>query len=397
MPAKKSRTQVPSKPKAKKAKPKTKGRKPNYKKFPKKIKLYSGELITNPDAGCGPDMFLMNGVCKRKYNDDVLKILCPKVRLAKGSLNPKKMTKLMKEVGLEGTAFTKDEIRELDEHCAKMYESNMDEFQSLDARGVVVYGALKDLFMGQPMLLGKQVFDQLFGVIGYKTSKIAPGYVEVKKRIKSATGAVRKIVKQIPFGSIATSLSRFAKATGSAAYAASTFMSAQGFRAAQWVINSPPAQRLFMHLAKLVKHAICTGIGVLKDRKDMTWKDWTVEKFTVYKTDIFQALQSVAPQIGNAISGALVVGTSGMASFAAPAIGTAVTSLSCLLLTKVAKAGRLQDFFDTFLTGCGQFDYELSTSALKQRILDAGIGTYGPMLLTFFKSIDLTQIQALLM
>ena len=391
-----------NRPKARKTKTATKKtsartskKSPNYKKYPKNIKLYSGDTIPNPDAGCGPDMFLLNGKCKRKFDEEVLKILCPKVRLSKGSLNPSRMDKIMDEVGLQGTPFTEAEVRRLDAHCARLHEEVVDDMQSLGAQEAFIFGALKDLFTRMPMLMGKQVFDQLFGVIGYKTSKIAPGYVEIKKKVKNAAGAVSSVVKQIPFGAIGAGLSRFAKAAGSAAYSAGKYMAAQGFRAAKWVINSPQAQRMLMHLSKIIKHAICTAMGTLKDRKDMTWTDLTKEKFTTYKTDLFQLLESQAPAMGTAISGALVAATGGVGILAAPAVGLAVSGISSLVLSQAGKAGRLDDFLKTFVLNCSQFEYALTKDALIQRVLDMGIGTYGPTLMKLFGSIDLTQMSQL--
>tara|TARA_B110000027_G_scaffold103831_1_gene110049 strand:- start:2056 stop:3330 length:1275 start_codon:yes stop_codon:yes gene_type:complete len=368
----------------------------NYKKHPKKIKLYSGQTIPNPDAGCGPDMFLMSGKCRRKFDEEVLKILCPRVRLAKGSLNPARMDKIMDDAGLKGTPFTDAEIRKLDEHCAKMHEELVDDMQSLGAQEAYIFGAIKDLFTRMPMLMGKQVFDQLFGVIGYKTSRIAPGYVEVKKRVKSATGRLSSVVKQIPFGAIGAGLSRVAKAAGSAAYAAGNFMAEQGFRAAKWVINNPTAQRLFMHLSKLVKHAICTAMGQLKERNNMTWKELAGEKFSVYKTDLFQLVGAQAPAIGAAVTGALVAATGGVGAIATPAVGMALTGISTMVLQTVSTAGRLEDFISTLTSGCSQFEYALDKQAFKLRIMDMGIGTYGPMLFRLLEGIDLSQLNRLL-
>ena len=172
-------------------------------------------------------------------------------------------------------------------------------------------------------------------------------------------------------------------------------MAEQGFRAAKWVINSPQAQRMLMHLSKIIKHAICTAMGQLKDRNDMTWKDFASEKFTTYKTDLFQALESQAPAMGTAISGALVTATGGVGILAAPAVGLAVSGLSSMVLKQTAKAGRLRDFMDTFALNCSQFEYALTKDALKQRVLDMGIGTYGPTLRNLFKSVDLTQLSQL--
>ena len=375
----------------KKATPKTsQGKKPDYKKHPKIIKLpVSGLTLENPDAGCGPDEFLMqDGTCKRKFSKEVLGLLCPKVSVKKGQLNPAKMAELMKEQGLKGTPFTDEELTKLQEVCDSMHEQVMDETQSMDGKDMVVYELLKAQFAAMPMLFGKKLFDNFFGAIGYKTTSVSPTFVEIKKRVKQGAD----IVKQIPFGAIASSVFQRVKSGVSTvakkSWEVGSFLAKQGFKAAQWVINSPQAQRFLMHMAKLVKHGICTAMGQLKDREGMTWTAWGKEKWTQHKTDVFQMMQAAAPSIGMAMGAAIP----GLGLLAGPAI----SALGTMVIGKAAQTGRFKDVIDTFATGCTQFEYGLDESAMKQYFLSAGIGTFGPQLAKFLSSIDANVINSIL-
>lgn len=380
--------------------------KPNFKKHPKKITLpVSGKKLKNPDAGCGPDMFRFpDGQCRRKFDAEVLQLLCPQISLKKGALNPRKLKTIMKKLDLKGDPFTATEIELLDLHCKRLNEQVKDEAQSMDARDIYIYELLKDVFATMPFLFGKKMFDEFFGVIGYKATKIRPGFVEIKKKVESASGKVVKIVKQIPFGAISERLKSYAGSAMSKAFSASKYMAAGGFVAYGWVINSPMAQRFMMHLVKILKLSICTAFGQLEDRNNMDWKEWAKEKAIMHKTDISQLLEKNAGIIGKAMSSALVSGvTTVAATVGATAsggttlvVGIVVSKLSTLVIEKAAQYGKLDDFYETFGKGCSQFKYGLKTNALTQHILGAGIGTYGPKLLSFCQSLDPQKLQALI-
>ena len=365
-------------------------KKPDYKKFPEKIKLpLSGITLDNPDAGCGPDEFLMkDGQCRRKFSKEVLNLLCPEISVKKGQLNPKKMKELMEKQGLKGKPFTDDELDKLQKQCDAMHEQVLDEAQSMDSKDIVVFELLKAQFAAMPMLFGKQLFDKFFGAIGYKTTEVNPTFVEIKKRTKDAAGKVLNVVKQIPFGAIASSLLQGAKTVAKKSFEVGTYLAQKGFKAAQWVINTPQAQRFLMHMSKLVKHGICTAMGKLEAREGMSWKDWANEKWTQHKTDFYQMMQSAAPAIGTAM-GAVIPGAGLIAGPVVAAMGTMVIGMA-------AKSGRLKDVLDTFGTGCEQFKYNLDSNAIKQYFLTAGIGTYGPTILKFFESIDQNTINSIL-
>lgn len=371
------------KKKNKKPKP---GKKPDYQRFPKQIKLMDGTMIENPDAGCGPDMFLMkDGTCKRKFDADVLDMLCPKIYVNKGILNPKKMQVIMDEMGLKGMPLTEQEIDLLQNNCDRMREQALDEAQSMDARDILIFEILKEQFAKMPALFGKKLFDEFFGAIGYRTSKIAAGYVEIKKKV--ADSRVGRAVRQIPFAAIAGGLLGGAKKTGKLLWKGSKFLAKKGFRAAQWVYNNSAAQRFLMHLAKLVKHGICTAMGQVKDRKDMSWKDWGNEKWVVHKTDVMQMMQRGAPMIGSGL--AMSLGPAGIVG--APVIA----SLGTFAIGKLAMSGRMQDVVDTFGKGCQQFEFELTRETVGQYFMGSAIGTYAPHIITFFETFAGDIIEAL--
>lgn len=372
--------------KATKATKTKKGKKPDYKRFPNQIQLLGGQKIENPDAGCGPDMFLMkDGSCKRKYDKEVLDLVCPKIYVNKGILNPAKMKEIMDEMGLKGMPLTQEEIDLLQANCDRMREQVMDEAQSMDARDILVYEILKEQFAKMPALFGKKLFDDFFGAIGYRTSKISAGYVEIKKKV--ADSRVGRAVRQIPFAAIAGGLLGAAKKGGKLLWSGTQMLAKQGFKAAQWVYNSPMAQRFIMHLAKLVKHGICTAMGQLKSREGMSWRGWAKEKWTVHKTDVMQMMQNAAPMIGTGL---------GMALGPAGIIGAPVISaMGTFVIGKAAQYGRYKDIVDTFGTGCQQFEYELDRKAVGQYFIGSGIGTFAPTLVTFFQTFGGDAIEAL--
>lgn len=369
--------------------PKKKGGKkklPNYKRFPKEIKLLDGTKLENPDAGCGPDMFMMkDGSCKRKYDKEVLDLVCPKIYINKGILNPTKMKGIMDDMGLKGMPLTQDEIDLLQANCDRMREQAMDEAQSMDARDILVYEILKEQFAKMPALFGKKLFDDFFGAIGYRTSKIAAGYVEIKKKV--ADSRVGRAVRQIPFAAIAGGLLGAAKKGGKLLWSGSQMLAKQGFKAAQWVYNSPMAQRFIMHLAKLVKHGICTAMGQLKSREGMSWRGWAKEKWTVHKTDVMQMMQSAAPMIGQGLGMAL--GPAGIVG------GPMISAMGTFVIGKAAQYGRYKDIVDTFGTGCQQFEYEIDRKTVGQYFIGSGIGTFAPTLVTFFGTVGGDAIEAL--
>lgn len=374
-------------PKTKKpAEKKKKKKTPDYQRFPKEVKLLDGTKLENPDAGCGPDMFLMkDGTCKRKFDKEVLDLLCPKIYVNKGILNPERMKDIMDEMGLKGMPLTEEEIDLLQTNCNRMREQALDEAQSMDARDILIFEILKEQFAKMPALFGKKLFDDFFGAIGYRTSKIAAGYVEIKKKV--ADSRVGRAVRQIPFAAIAGGLLGAAKKGGKMLWSGSKFLAKNGFRAAQWVYNSPMAQRFLMHLAKLVKHGICTAMGQLKAREGMSWKGWAKEKWVVHKTDFMQMMQQGAPMIGTGL---------GMALGPAGIIGAPViASLGTFAIGKLAMAGRMQDVVDTFGKGCEQFEYELDRKTVGQYFLGSGIGTFAPTLVTFFQAFGGDAIEAL--
>lgn len=349
----------------------------DYVKYPKKITLMDGRKIDNPDAGCGPDMFLVKGVCKRKYSAEVLDIICPKIALNKGILNPSKMQKIMDDTDLKGNAFTDEEIKLLQKHCDRRREEVMDEAQSMDARDIMIYQIIMDLFSKMPSLLGKKVFNDLFGAIGYRVNKISAGFVEIKKKASSSRAG--QLIRQIPFSAISQNLISAAKYAGNKLVDGASFLATNGVRAAAWVINNPAARRFGMHLATLIKHSLCTAMGKLKDRKDMTWKSWAKEKWTVHKTDVFQMIQSAAPQISFGLATAL--GPAGIVA------GPAMVALSTYVISSAAKGGQYKAFLDLFIKPCAeQFEYDIDRQALKEYFVGSGIGTFAPQLVAFFQN-----------
>jgi hypothetical protein len=359
---------------------------PNYKRFPKEIKLLDGTKLKNPDAGCGPDMFMMkDGSCKRKYDKEVLDLICPKVYLNKGILNPTKMKGIMDEMGLKGMPLTQDEIDLLQANCDRMHEQVLDEAQSMDARDILVYEILKEQFAKMPALFGKKLFDDFFGAIGYRTSKIAAGYVEIKKKV--ADSRVGRAVRQIPFAAISDGLLESAKKTGKKLWEGAQSLASKGFKAAKFVAMNGFAQRFLMHLATLVKHGICTAMGQLKSREGMGWKGWAKEQWTHHKTDVMQMMQSAAPMIGQGLGMAL--GPAGIVG--APMI----SAMGTFVIGKAAQYGRYKHFLDTFGKGCSQFEYELNRKAVGQYFLQSGIGTYAPTLVNFFGTVGGDVIEAL--
>lgn len=354
-----------------------KGSKIDYVKYPKNIKLMDGRTLVNPDAGCGPDMFLVKGVCQRKYSAEVLDIICPKIALSKGILNPSKMQKIMDETNLKGNAFTDKEIKLLQEHCDRRREEVMDEAQSMDARDIMIYQIIMDLFSKMPSLLGKKVFNDLFGAIGYRVNKISAGFVEIKKKASSSRAG--QLIRQIPFSAISQKLMSTAKYAGAKLVNGASFLASNGVRAAAWVINNPAARRFGMHLATLVKHSLCTAMGKLKDRKDMNWKSWAKEKWTVHKTDVFQLVQHAAPQISMGLVAALGPG--------AIVAGPAMAAISTYVISSAAKGGQYKAFLDLFIKPCAeQFEYDVNRQALKEYFVGSGIGTFAPQLVAFFQN-----------
>jgi len=345
--------------------------KPNYKRWPKKM-LVNGKKKRNPDAGCGPDMELYKGCCTRKFNEQELGTVCfprqypKKSRILRDTLTPL-------------------ELKKLDAECARMHEQVMDEAQSMDAKDIIVYEALRELFLTAPAMFLKGILDKYFKPIGHIVSKVSPTFVDIRKRGSDLT-------RRIPFGSFASRVSGLAKQAASKAKAFATYAVPAGFSVAKWLYNSPQAQRFVMHMAKLVKHGLCTVFYSLKDRKDMGVFDMGKEAFSHWKFSIMDAVEQNSGMIANGIGGAigLVGGPAGM--LAGVAVKASFVAFSKWTIESMAKTGKLQDFVETFTTGCNQFEYGLNEKSVTAYFLTAGIGSYGETLIKFFKAIDIPKM-----
>lgn len=335
---------------------------PDYDRYPREV-LIKGKSQRNHAAGCGPDRVLVDGMCERNFTRRDLEIICPKIR-------PRSSVTLQSH-------FSTVELQMLTDECGRLHEQLMDEAQSMEAQTIPIYEALKAMFKAAPGLLVTKVFTDFFSPIKHYARSVSSTHVSISKRGSS-------IIKKIPFAALAGKL-------GSAASSTIKFLGATGATAAAWVYNSPQAQRFIMHLAKMVKHSMCTVFGRLKDRGEMGWKDWGKEKYVYAKTDIFQLLSANSGMISGGITAALGVagGPLGLG------VSSGVTLMSQYVIKNLANSGRLQDFMQTFVTGCKQFEYGMSQDNVSQYFLQAGIGTYAPYLIKFFKTFDPQTIMSL--
>lgn len=358
--------------------------KPNYQQWPKKM-VVKGKKKRNPDAGCGPDMELYKGCCTRKFNEEDLGKMCAPRHYPKKS-------QILRD------ALTPLELEKLDAECARMHEQVMDEAQSMDAKDIIVYEALRELFLTAPAMFLKGILDKYFKPIGHIVSKVSPTFVDIRKRGSDIT-------RRIPFGSFASRVSGLAKQAASKAKAFATYAVPAGFSVAKWLYNSPQAQRFVMHLAKLMKHGLCTVFAGLKDRKDMGWGGMAKEGFTHMKYSIMDAVEAnsgiIATGIGTALGGVAGTLATPFSGPGGPALGLAVkasfTGFTKWTIDWAAKTGKLDDFLQTFTTGCKQFEYGLDEKSVAAYFLTAGIGSYGETLIKFFKALDIPKMMNMVM